>query len=285
MQLSVEPSGQSCGALVHGLDLSTPLPASDLAKLRQIWLDHKVIGLPDQSLTPETLVAFANQFGPPSDDPYLAGLTEQPRVVEVKREPNEKAGIFADNWHSDWSFLATPPSATLLYGLEIPPIGGDTFFTNLAAAYDALSTSFKQRLSQLRAVHSARRGYARDGRYGNSDKGRSMNILANDSALNTQTHPLVREHPETGRPVLFISPAYTIGIESYTADQSTELLNDLFEHMQQEAFLYRHRWAPGMLTIWDNRSLNHKATGGYEGYRRLLHRVTVGEPTAVPAPT
>jgi len=279
MQLTIEPSGQSCGALVRGVDLSSPLSQTALRQLRQVWLDHQVIGLPDQHLTPEALVAFAGQLGPHSDDPYLAGLAEQPRVVEVRREPDEKARIFADSWHSDWSFLASPPSATLLYGVEIPPTGGDTLFTNLAAAYEALDAQTRQRIAGLNAIHSARLGYARNGRYGDSDEGRSMKILADDSAMATQTHPLVRTHPETGRPVLFISPAYTIGIETLPPAESEALLGELFEHLENDAFVYRHRWAPGMLTIWDNRSLNHKATGGYEGHRRLLHRVTVGEPT------
>lgn len=281
MQLRIEPSGQTCGALVYGVDLTTPLPEALLTQLRQAWLDHQVIGIPDQQLTPEGLVAFADQLGPKSDDPFLAGLAEQPRVVEVKREPDEKTGLFADSWHSDWSFLATPPSATLLYGVDIPPTGGDTLFTNLAAAYEALPDEKKRQLSGLKAIHSARRGYAPSGRYGDSDEGRSMNILANDSAMASQSHPLVREHPETGKPVLYISPAYTIGIESMAPAQGEALLAELFEHLENEVFLYRHRWAPGLLTIWDNRSLNHRATGGYEGHRRLLHRVTVGEPTAV----
>lgn len=283
MQLRIEPSGQSCGALVYGVDLTTPLSGATLAELRRAWLEHKVIGLPDQQLTPESLLAFADQLGPHSNDPFLMGLAEQPRVVEVRREPDEKAGIFADSWHSDWSFLATPPSATLLYGVEIPSTGGDTLFANLAAAYDALPAEKKHQLKDLTAIHSAKRAYAPSGRYGDSDKGRSMKILANDTALATQSHPLVREHPETGKPVLFISPAYTIGIESMAPAQSDALLKELFEHTDKEAFQYRHRWAPGMLTIWDNRSLNHKATGGYEGHRRLLQRVTVGEPTAVNA--
>lgn len=280
MTLDIQPSGQTCGATVRGIDLSGPLTDDQINALRGAWLTHQVISLPDQQLTPETLLALADRLGPASDDPYLVGLEDQPRVVEVRREPDEKARIFADNWHSDWSFLPSPPSATLLYGIEIPPAGGDTLFENLTAACEALSPTRRAELSQLRAIHSARLGYARNGRYGIADAGRSMNIRSGDSALATQEHPLIRRHPETGRDALFISPAYTIGIAGLSEQDSRELLSELFEHCQSPEFIYRHRWQAGMLTLWDNRCLNHRATGGYEGHRRLLHRVTVGEPAA-----
>lgn len=280
MALTIEVSGQTCGATVRGIDLSQALDKDALAQLRTAWLDHQVINVPDQQLQPQALIRLAGELGPESDDPFLVGLSETPRVVEVRREPDEKARLFADNWHSDWSFLPTPPSATLLYGIEIPPVGGDTLFANLYASCDALPAERRKTLLTLNAVHSAKNGYAPNGRYGKSDEGRSMNIVANDSALATQTHPLIRTHPETGRQALFISPAYTVGIEGMDEEEGRELLAELFAFMNQPQFVYRHRWHSGMLTIWDNRCLNHCATGGYEGHRRLLHRVTVGEPAA-----
>ena len=280
MTLEIQPSGQTCGATVRGIDLSGPLSDAQIDDLRNAWLEHQVISLPDQHLTPESLLHLADRLGPASDDPYLVGLQDQPRVVEVRREPDEKARIFADNWHSDWSFLPTPPSATLLYGVEIPPVGGDTLFENLTAACEALNPERRAELSRLSAIHSARLGYARNGRYGIADAGRSMNIKSSDSALATQQHPLIRRHPETGREALFVSPAYTIGIAGLDEAQGATLLQELFEHLQSPEFIYRHQWEAGMLTLWDNRCLNHRATGGYEGHRRLLHRVTVGEPAA-----
>ncbi len=280
MALSIEPTGQTCGALVRGIDLSEPLSGDALAELRQAWLTHQVIGLPDQQLTPDTLTRFATRLGPNGDDPYLAGLPSNPRVVEVRREPDETTALFAESWHSDWSFLRTPPSATLLYGVEIPPVGGDTMFANLQAACEALSAAQREALSSLNAVHSARNGYSLSGRYSKDDQTRSMKIKSDNSALATRSHPLIRTHPETGKQVLFISPAYTIGIEGMSDEEGGELLRELFAFIERPEFVYQHKWAPKMLTIWDNRSLNHRATGGYEGHRRLLQRVTVGEPTA-----
>ena len=126
-------------------------------------------------------------------------------------------------------------------------------------------------------MHSARVGYAKDGIYGEKDKGRSMAIRFDDSALKTRLHPLVRTHPETGRRALFVNPGYTLGIDGMPPDESRALLKQLFQHQVEERFVYRHHWSEGMLTLWDNRSLLHAATGGYEGHRRLLYRVTVAE--------
>jgi len=159
----------------------------------------------------------------------------------------------------------------------IPPVGGDTLFANQYEAWSALPEALRSTLQQRRGVHSARRGYSRQGRYGEADKGRSMAIRYDDSALATQTHPIARRHPETGRTALFVSPGYTIGIEGLPDDEANALLLELFTHQARPQFVYRHRWDSGMLVLWDNRCLVHAATGGYQGHRRLLHRITVGE--------
>lgn len=281
--MQVVPSGQTCGALVSGLDLREPLAPARLEALRQAWLEHQVIGIVGQSLSVADLERFAPQIGPWGDDPFIAALPGHPHVVEVRREPDEQAPLFADNWHSDWSFLASPPAATMLYGSVVPPVGGDTLFANLHAAWEALPAAMQARLAPLQAIHSASRSYSKKGRYGEADKGRSMTIKSSDEALATQTHPLVRTHPETGRKALFVSAAYTVGIEGMPDDEAASLLAELCAHAGQERFVYRHAWQPGMLTLWDNRCLNHRATGGYEGHRRLLHRITIGERSVAPA--
>lgn len=279
MALSVEPSGQSCGALVRGLDLTKPLSDAEIAEVRGIWLEHQVIAFPDQPMRIEDLERFAQTIGPYGDDPYLASMPGHKHVVELRREPDETTTIFAESWHSDWSFLPSPPVGTALLGSVIPPVGGDTLYANQYAAYDALSPDTKKRLDGLMGVHSARRGYAPTGLYGDADreKGRSMRILSGDSAMKTQLHPVVRTHPETGRKALFVSGAYTIGIDGMPEGEADELLNELFAHQVKPEFRYVHKWQPDMLTLWDNRCLLHRATGGYQGHRRLLHRITISE--------
>lgn len=273
----VHPSGATCGASVTGIDLAEPLDDATTASLREAWLSHQVIAFPDQDLTLEDLERIALAFGPHGEDPYIEALDGHPHVVEVRREADEETSVFADAWHSDWSFLATPPAGTMLYGVEIPPVGGDTLYANQYASYDALSDARKEQLAGLMGIHSARRGYAKDAVYGAKDVGRSMAIITSDDAMATQRHPLVRVHPETGRPALFCSLGYTIGIDGMDDDDAQALLFELYHHCVEERFIYRHAWSPGMLTLWDNRCLLHCATGGYGSHRRLLHRITIAE--------
>ena len=275
MSLTVQPA--ACGALVHGIDLCQPLSAAQIAELRQAWLAHQVLAFPDQPMTVADLERFASTLGPFSPDPYFEAIPGHPHVAQVKREADETSTIFADTWHSDWSFLPQPPAATLLFGDVIPPLGGDTLFANQYDAWDALPAALKALLQHRQGVHSARRGYSREGRYGAADAGRSMAIRFDDSALATQLQPVARRHPETGRAALYVSPGYTIGIDGLPDDAAQALLAELFAHQGQERFVYRHRWRQGMLLLWDNRCLVHAATGGYAGHRRLLHRITVGE--------
>jgi taurine dioxygenase len=266
-----------CGALVRGVDLRDEISQSLSEQLREVWLQHHVIAFPDQQLTIEDLERVALAFGPYGVDPYITPIAGHPHVIEVKREADETSPVFAEGWHSDWSFLDTPPAGTLLYGVVIPPVGGDTLYADQHAAYDALDHEMKRRLDGLMGIHSARRGYAPQGAYGEKDAGRSMTITWSDEAMATQLHPLVRAHPETGRLGLFLSLGYTIGIEGMEQSDAQELLVTLYRHQSEDRFVYRHRWSAGMATLWDNRSVIHAATGGYQGHHRLLWRITVAE--------
>jgi len=276
---TVEPSGHACGATVRGINWAQPVDDETAAAVRAAWLKHRVLHFPGQSLSLDDLPRAARAFGPPGHDPYIAAVPGHPQVIEVKRAAEETTPLFAATWHSDWSFLETPPAGTMLYGVEIPPTGGDTLFADQHAAYLALPDRVRSQLEGLMGIHSAGPGYARDGMYGDKDKerGRSMDIRPSDSAKATQTHPIVRCHPETGEPGLFCSMGYTVGIDGLDAAEARALLIDLFLHQGQEAFVYRHRWSPGDLLLWDNRSVIHMAEGGYEGHARLLWRTTIAE--------
>ena len=283
--IQIQPSGSACGATLFGIDLSRPLDTDTLAEVRAAWLAHGVVAIPNQTMSIEDLERFTLAIGPRGEDPFIAPIPGHAHVVEIRREADEKAPIFAESWHSDWSFLPTPPAGTALLAAIIPPAGGDTLFADQYAAWDALPAAMKSRLEGRVGIHSARRGYSREGLYGEKDHaaGRSMAIRFGDAALKTRTHPIARVHPETGRTALFVSPGYTLGIEGMGKDESQAVLNELFEHQIRPEFIYRHQWAPGMLLMWDNRCLIHRATGGYEGHRRLLHRVTISEHTPASA--
>ncbi|MFT7286933.1 MAG: taurine dioxygenase [Halieaceae bacterium] len=278
MKLSISPSGQSCGATVRGVDLSQPLSSEMIAALRAAWLQHQVLSFPEQSLDDDALERFTQYFGSFGEDPFIAPIPGRQHVIAVERRADEQAPIFAEAWHSDWSFQANPPMGTCLFGLTVPPQGGDTLFANQYAALQALPPTLRQRIEGQTAIHSAKGGYAPDGLYGDSDAAtdRSMDIRPSTEAMATQSHPFIRPHNETRQESLFSCLGYIVGIEGMDDEAALELLMELYSWQTREDFVYTHRWEPGMLIMWDNRCLLHRATGGYEGFDRLLHRTTIG---------
>ena len=275
MSLRVEPSGQACGARVTGLDLSQPISADLAGEIRRVWLDHKVIAFPGQRMDDDALEAFTLAMGGFGEDPFFAPIEGRQNIAAILREADEESPLFAENWHSDWSFLVRPPAGTCLMAVDIPPTGGDTLYADQAAAFAALPEERKEQLRGLTAIHSAQLAYAPEGTYGEKDTGRSMAIRPDESARATQTHPLVQRHPETGVECLYSTLGYIIGIEGMEAAEGFSLLQELAAWQGRDEFVYRHVWEPDMLVLWDNRSLLHKATGGYDGYRRELHRTTI----------
>jgi taurine dioxygenase len=271
----VTPSGQVCGARVTGVDLAADLDEALIKDIRKAWLEHKVLAFADQRMHDDALERFTLAMGGFGEDPFFDPIEGRKNVAAILREADETSPLFAENWHSDWSFLPKPPSGTCLLAIDIPPTGGDTLFSDQAAAFAALPEARKDELRQITAIHSAKRGYAKDGLYGDNDEGRSMAIKPSDAALKTQNHPLIRTHSETGKEAIYCSLSYTVGIEGMDDMEAMSLVMELHNWCEQERFLYRHRWEPDMLLLWDNRVLNHKATGGYEGHRRELHRTTI----------
>ncbi|MGA9275931.1 TauD/TfdA dioxygenase family protein [Ilumatobacter sp.] len=282
MTIDIQPSGQACGASVRGVDLRS-LDDDTTAAIRSAWLEHKVLAFPDQSLSDDDLEAFTLRFGPFGDDPFFASIDGHPHIAAIRRTADETSSLFAENWHADWSFQEFPPDGTCLYSKVIPPVGGDTLYTNQQAALEAMPTDLRARIEGLRAVHSARGGYAPDGAYGDDDDGRSMQIRPSADAYATQIHPLIRTHPETGAETLYSTIGYIIGIDGMDDDEARELLGELYQWQIRDEFQYRHVWEPDMLVMWDNRCALHRATGGYEGHERLLHRTTIGFNAAVRA--
>jgi taurine dioxygenase len=274
--ITVTPSGQACGATVTGLDLSRPLEPKQIAEVRAAWLEHHVLAFPDQVISDDDQERFTIAFGGFGEDPFIAPIPGRQHVIAVKRLAGETSPLFAETWHSDWSFQARPPAGTCLYGITIPPVGGDTLFADQHAALDAMPADLRARIEGRVAIHSAKKAYAPEGSYGEGDVARrSMDIRPSREAEATQRHPLIRPHPETGRPGLFGCIGYIVGIEDMADEVAVPLLMELYRWQGQEQFQYRHRWRKNMLLMWDNRSVLHAATGGYDGHDRLLHRTTI----------
>ena len=277
MALNIETSGQACGATVRGVDLAGELSDTLIAEIRAAWLKHRVLAFGDQQMDDDALERFTLAMGGFGEDPFFDPIDGRTNIAAILREADETAPLFAENWHSDWSFLERPPSGTCLLAIDIPPTGGDTLFADQVAAFAALPDERKAYLRTLTAIHSAKLAYAPDGTYGEKDreKGRSMAIRPDESANATQTHPLIQPHPETGEEAIYSTLGYIIGIEGMEQAEAIALLSELAGWQAREEFVYRHRWEPDMLVMWDNRSVLHKATGGYEGHRRELHRTTI----------
>jgi taurine dioxygenase len=280
MTIGVSPNPSGFGAEITGLDISRPLPPETLAAVKAAWAAHSVVWFPDQPLDHDQLEAFALQFGDFGHDPYVKPLADRPHILEVRREPAETASVFGGAWHSDWSFQPAPPAATILHAKIVPPVGGDTEFADGYRAYETLSPVMQRILDGLTTIHSATRPYGAQGVYSYEPAGhRSMEIINCSEADAQQEHPLVRVHPVSGRKALFVNPIYTLGVAGMTEAESANLLGFLYKHMLRDQFIYRHKWRPDMLIMWDNRCALHNATGGYDGHRRVMHRVTVaGEP-------
>lgn len=276
--MQVVPSGQACGATVTGIDLSQALDNLTIATLRDQWLQHKVLAFPAQQLGTEDLERFTLYFGPFGEDPFIEPIEGHPHVIAVQRAADETGPVFADSvWHTDWSFQLTPPAGTCLYGITIPPVGGDTLFADQQLALAQMPAQLRARIEGKNARHTARLGYAPDGVYGDAARETmSMKFSPSDAANAEQLHPLVRVHPETGREAIYGAFGYILGIEGMDDAAAGDLLAELYAWQTREEFRYRHRWAPGTLLMWDNRSLLHTAQGGYDGYARLLHRTTIG---------
>ena len=282
MPLTITPSGQACGATVTGVDLAGPLPPEAVAEIRAAWLEHHVLAFPGQKMSDDDLERYSLLFGPFGHDPFIGPVEGRDHIIAVKREADETTPIFAENFHTDWSFQENPPAGTCLYAITIPPHGGDTVFCNQHKALDEMPDQLRDRLEGKMAVHSAAYGYAPDGSLGDADQaaGRSMDIRPSEEARKTHLHPIIRAHPETGRPGLFGTFGYIIGIEGMEQEEALPLLMELYQWQSRPEFLYTHKWQENMLAMWDNRSLLHKATGGYDGHARLLHRTTIGSVAA-----
>ena len=274
MRVSENLSKNGIGVEVTDFSLAD-LTRENISFLRSKWVEYGLIVFPKLPLSHDEFKDFALSFGDFGDDPFISSLQDYPNIAEIKRSANEKATPFGGTWHSDWSFMKKPPSATLLHSKIIPPIGGNTLFANTEKSFAALPEEMKNKLRKLKVIHSAKIPYADDGFYALEKEERSMKILPSKEAKATFSHPMVKIHPETNKECLFINPVYTINVEGFSDDESQQLLWELYEHMIQDQFVYEHVWNEDMLIMWDNRTVMHQATGGYDGYDRLLHRITL----------
>jgi len=254
--ITVTRQAGAIGAIVEGVDLATPISDEVYELLHDAVLEHLVICVRGQGhITPEQHVAFAQRWGPIEPHPYVDPVPGHPEMIRVY-DPNP----VTVTWHADFTYAKKPPALSFLLGRIIPPVGGDTMFSNCCSAYDHLSPGLQETIGGLRAVH-----YATDLAV---EKGMSPDETTN-------AHPVARTHPETGRKLIFVNGNYTRHFEGWTAEESAPLLEYLYAQVGRFEYTYRHRWQEGDLLIWDNRAAQHAVIGDTDGQERSLHRITV----------
>jgi taurine dioxygenase len=258
------------GAEISGIDLTKKLDASGATEVRQALLDHQVIFLREQNLTPQQFLDFARAMGTPIEYPFVKGLEGFPEIIEVKKLENERLN-FGGIWHSDTTYLEVPPMGSMLLSREIPPYGGDTMFANQYLAYEALSDTMKRLLDGLVGISTSAKAdvsKTREDRMKSDGKQEApRNYVAE--------HPVVRTHPETGRKALYVNVAHTAGIKGMTEQESAPLLSFLFEHQVKPEFTCRFAWTPNAIAFWDNRCAMHNPINDYHGFRRVMQRITL----------
>ena len=275
--MDVQPLAGALGAEIRGVDLRR-LPDAGWRDIGEAFLRYSVLVIRDQQLEPADIMALGARFGEPCPYPFVTGIEGFPFIFEVVKEESESVN-FGGNWHSDTTYLRQPPLGTLLYAVETPSHGGDTLFASTAAAYDALSTGMKSLLAGLAGVNSAALKHG-GGRHQMHKTINSMKLHDIEAAGRYEAeHPVVRTHPQTGRKALYVSRSHTIRFRDMSEDESRPLIDFLQAHQTRPEFTCRVRWAPGTLTVWDNRCTQHNAINDYHGQRRRMRRLTVGPQT------
>jgi taurine dioxygenase len=270
--IEIQPIAGALGAEVAGVDVAEDLDEAVVGEIRQALLDYGVIFFRDQKLDAVRHKAFTRRFGEIFIHPNYKGVSVDPEIVDIRREPGDKK-IVGEDWHTDTTMVAEPPLGAILYAIEVPPYGGDTLFANQYLAYESLSDGLKRTLGSLRAVHSDRMVA---GPQAGMNAQRSTKVREDADWRETiSLHPVVRTHPETGRKLLFVNRSYTVGFEGWTEAESKPLLDYLLEQGHRPEFTCRFRWATGSIAFWDNRCTKHLAIHDAGPFRRIMRRTQI----------
>ena len=271
--IQVAPVAGAIGAEISGVDLSGAVSDAAVREIRAAWLEYVVVFFRDQPVSLDAFLAFARMLGEPIEYPFVKGLDGYPQIIAVSKLPTETVN-FGGIWHSDTVYLDRPPSGTMLVARQIPPVGGDTMFANMYAAYDALSPALQDLLAPLRGVNSSAMADVSKTR---EDRIRESGEVA--PKVFESEHPVVRTHPETGRKALYVNVAHTARFAGMTEDESRPLLQFLFAHCVRPEFTCRFRWEIGSIALWDNRCAMHNPINDYDGHTRTMHRITLAGDT------
>ena len=278
--LAVLPSGKPLGAEIRGVDLRA-VTDTEFVAIRRAWNDHSVLVFRGQQLTDDDLIAFSRLFGDldwaPVQETGRRFVEGHPEIyvvsnVIVNGEPIGSLGAGEATWHTDMSYLEIPPKASMLYALEVPPAGGNTYFCGMYHAYDGLPDALKRRVAGRMLKH--------DGTY-NSGGYLRQGVTAGDDPVTSPGawHPLVCTHPETKRRTLYLGRRRNAYIQGLPLAESEALLDELWAITTREEFTWWNEWHVGDLVLWDNRSTMHRRDPFDPNTRRILHRMQIKSET------
>jgi taurine dioxygenase len=264
-RIGVTPVGVSIGAEIGGVDLREPLDDATFAEIERAHLDYKVIFFRDQDLSSDQHLAFARRFGELEEHPFLPSADGRVEVVRFAKDA-ETVGV-ENIWHSDVSWREVPALGSVLRAREVPPVGGDTLFSDMTAAYEGLDDEVKRRIDGLSAVHDFTQSFG---------VGMPPERLAEmQTRFPAVEHPVVRTHPRTGRRILYVNAIFTSHIVGMPREESDALLDFLFQQASIPEYQCRFRWQKNSIAFWDNRSVQHYAVNDYWPQPRVMERVAI----------
>ncbi len=271
----LHPMTMTLGAEIHGVDLGLEIAEDQFNEIRRAFTEFSVIFFRDQHLTPDQHIAFASRWGEINVNRFFKAIDSHPVIAEVRKEPDQETNI-GGSWHTDHSYDQVPATGSILYARQVPEIGGDTQFASMYAAYDGLSDGLKRMLEPLRATHSSRHAFGRTAyriqQYSDDVGDRLGNP---DAATQDADHPVVIQHPLSGRKALYVNPGFTIRFSGWSDEESRPLLEYLYRQATKPEYTCRFHWRENSLAFWDNRATWHQALNDYPGQRRLMHRITI----------
>lgn len=267
--LDIKPMAGALGAEIHGLDLSRQLDSDDFLRIRKLLNEYQVIFFRDQDISAANMKSLALSFGPVQTHPAYETVVGFPEITILESTAEKPTKIEA--WHTDMTFNEHPPMATMLKADITPPRGGDTLWSSMTAAYDALSFHMQNFLESLNAVHDFSWGFKES----LAEPGGSERLAAAVAANPPVRHPVIRIHPETGKKAIFVNELFTTHIEGLRRDESDALLAFLFQHVTTNEFTCRFQWQTNSIAIWDNRCTQHRPINDYFPAHRRMERITI----------
>ena len=259
------------GAEVKGIDLKDS-SLENWKKINNLLLEHKALFFRDQDITSEEQINLAKYFGPLERHIYVKGRKDYPEILRIIKAPEEKRQ-WGETWHTDVSYNPKPTKVIILRSIKVPPVGGDTMFSNMEIAYDTLSDEIKDKVKDKRAIHSSLGAAAFVEAYKEMEGNGNLDEYSN-------SHPVVRTHPETGKKILYVNSMYTKRILDLDENESLDILNEIFLHQERLDFTCRFKWTENAVAIWDNRSTLHQGLtdffpGRGLGHERVMDRIAV----------